>query len=99
MFSVFFYQLESERGNSYPAVTVWFRCYSSHLPSKLRRLLPQCVKYFPIVPDPEQLIGRRYPVRVGILGIPKDGVGQPDQADHIAGCRGGRRGERQRGRR
>lgn len=48
------------------------------------RLLPQCVKYCPIVPDPEQLIGRCYPVRVSILGIPKDGVRQPDQADHIA---------------
>lgn len=50
----------------------------------LHRLLPQCVKYRPIVPDPEQLIGRRDPVRVGVLGIPKDGVGQPDQTNHIA---------------
>lgn len=49
------------------------------------RFLPQCVEYFSVVPYPEQLIGRRYPVRVGSLGIPKDGVGQPDQADHIAG--------------
>lgn len=50
----------------------------------LRKVLPQCVKYCAVVPDPEQLIGCRYPVRVGVLGIPKDGVRQPDQADHIA---------------
>lgn len=50
-----------------------------------KAFLPQCVKYCSVVSDPEQLIGRRYPVRVGVLGIPKDGVGQPDQADHVAG--------------
>jgi len=54
---------------------------------------PQRVEHFPIVPDPEQLVGRRDPVGVGILGIPKDGVGQPDQANHIAG---GRQRERER---
>lgn len=48
-------------------------------------VLPQCVEYFSIVPDAQQLIGCCYPVRVGSLGIPKDGVRQPDQADHIAG--------------
>lgn len=58
-----------------------------------RRLLPQRVKYLPVVPDPEQLIGRRYPVRVGVLGVPKDGVGEPDQADHIAGRIAGRQTE------
>ena len=47
-------------------------------------LLPQRVKYCSIVPDPEQLIGRCDPVRVGVLGVPKDGVGQPDQTNHIA---------------
>lgn len=60
----------------------------------LWRFSPQCVKYLSIVPDAEQLIGRRNPVRVGVLGIPKDGVGQPDQADHIAGWT--RNGEKER---
>lgn len=46
--------------------------------------VPQRVEYFSVVPYPKQLIGRRDPVRVGSLGISKDGVGQPDQADHIA---------------
>lgn len=46
--------------------------------------LPQRVKYRPVVPDAQQLVGRRDPVRVGVLGIPEDGVRQPDQADHIA---------------
>ena len=62
----------------------------------LHRLLPQCVKYRPIVPDPEQLIGRRDPVRVGVLGIPKDGVGQPDQTNHIADWMRDKETERQR---
>lgn len=47
-------------------------------------LLPQRVKNSPIVPDPEQLIRGCYPVRVGVLGIPKDGVREPNQANHIA---------------
>lgn len=51
---------------------------------KTTSLLPQRVQYGPIVPDAQQLIGRRDPVGVGILGIPEDGVREPDQADHIA---------------
>lgn len=61
------------------------------------KVLPQSIKYFPIVPDPEQLIGRRYPVRIGVLGISKDGVGQPDQTDHIAGWKRGKLIQRERG--
>lgn len=53
-------------------------------PRVFEGFLPQSIKYFPIVPDPEELIGRRYPVRIGILRISKDGVGQPDQTDHVA---------------
>lgn len=64
------------------------------------KLLPQRVKDCPVVSDPEQLIRGGYPVRVGVLGIPKYGVGEPDQADHVAnGVREGRRereGERER---
>lgn len=48
------------------------------------RLLPQRVENSPVVPDPEQLIWGCYPVRVGVLGIPEDGVREPNQADHIA---------------
>lgn len=48
------------------------------------RLLPQRVQNSPVVPDPEQLIWGCYPVRVGVLGIPEDGVREPNQADHIA---------------
>lgn len=48
------------------------------------KLLPQRVKNGPIVPDSEELIWGRYPVRVSVLGIPKDSVGEPNKADHIA---------------
>lgn len=58
--------------------------------------LPQRVKYCSIVPDPEQLIGRRDPVRVGVLGVPKDGVGQPDQTNHIADWMRDKETERER---
>lgn len=60
-------------------------------------LLPQRVEYRPIVPDAQQLVGRRNPVGVGVLGIPEDGVRQPDQADHIA-VRFQKRKERKSGR-
>ena len=53
-------------------------------PANHGRLLPQRVKNSPVVLDAEQLIWGCYPVRVGVLGIPKDGVRQPDQANHIA---------------
>lgn len=67
----------------------WLRVGAVFYQSKLRllpseRLLPQRVEYRPVVPDAQQLVGRRNPVRVGVLRIPEDGVGQPDQADHIA---------------
>lgn len=48
------------------------------------KLLPQCVKNCSIVPDSEQLIWGRYPVRVSVLWIPKDSVGEPNKPDHIA---------------
>lgn len=48
------------------------------------RLLPQRVKNSPVVPDPEQLIRGCYPVRISVLGIPKDGVREPNQTNHIA---------------
>lgn len=51
---------------------------------KTTLLLPQRIEYRPVVPDAQQLVGRRDPVGVGVLGIPEDGVRQPDQADHIA---------------
>lgn len=55
-----------------------------HCCSTTVRRLPQRVQNSPVVPDPEQLIRGGYPVRVGVLGIPKDGVREPDQANHIA---------------
>lgn len=65
--------------------------------SKTTLLLPQRVEYRPVVPDAQKLVGRRNPVGVGVLGIPEDGVRQPDQADHIAE-RFEKRKERKRGR-
>lgn len=46
--------------------------------------LPQVVKYLAVVPYSEQLIGHGDPVGVGILGVPENGVGQPDEAHHVA---------------
>ena len=46
--------------------------------------VPQSVEDLPVVPDPQQLIGCRYPVGVCVFGIPEDGVGKPDQPNHVA---------------
>lgn len=55
-----------------------------HCWSTTARRLPQRVENSPVVPDPEQLIRGGDPMRVGVLGIPKDGVREPNQANHIA---------------
>ena len=46
--------------------------------------IPQGVEYASIVPDPQHPIGRGDPVGVGLLGVPEEGVGDPDLAHHVA---------------
>lgn len=46
--------------------------------------LPQGVKNLAVVPDPQQLVGHGDPVGVGALGVPEDGVRQPNETDHVA---------------
>lgn len=45
---------------------------------------PQSVQDPPIVPDPEHAIGRGDPVGVGFLGVPEEGVRNPDFSHHVA---------------
>lgn len=45
---------------------------------------PQCVEYPSIVPDPKHAIGRGDPVGIGLLGVAKEGVRDPDLAHHVA---------------
>lgn len=47
-------------------------------------LLPERVEYPPVVPDPEHAVGRGDPVGVGLLGIAKERVWDPDLPDHVA---------------
>lgn len=46
--------------------------------------LPECVEDLAVVPDPQQLVGHGDPVGVCVLGVPKDGVRQPDEPHHVA---------------
>lgn len=42
------------------------------------------MKYLPVVPYSEQLVGHCNPVGIGSLGVPEDGIWQPKLFDHIA---------------
>lgn len=53
-------------------------------------ILPQSVEYLSIAPDPEQLIGRCYPMGVCVFRIPKNGIWKPDEPHHVAVWRHGK---------
>lgn len=45
--------------------------------------VPESVEDFPIIPDPEQLVGSGDPVGVGPFGVPEKGVWEPDPVHHV----------------
>lgn len=53
--------------------------------SRAKSLLdvPESVEHFSVIPDAEELIGSGYPVGVGPLGVPEEGVRDPDAAHHV----------------
>lgn len=46
--------------------------------------LPERVQYPSVIPDPKHAVGRGDPVGVGLLGIAKESVWDPDLPHHVA---------------